>query len=289
MSTPILVTGATGRLGQLVTARLLEQNQRVRVFTRRPEAARALFGARVEIAAGDFADRDSLHKALAGTRKLFLLSPISERLAEEQIAAAGAAVIEGGSRIVKISGSDWTIDPPGVSISGDAHAAVEWHLRGLNIEHVSIRPNAWMQVGLLNTIRQAVTGLVLNARHGAAGVAYIDARDIADVAVHQLLAPKVADKPLIITGSQAVSMRDIAAILARVLHRPIGIAENNGGVTPPLGDSFEHRAVAQFGTLIAAGRAATVTRAVPELLGHAPRTVEAFITEHFAADAALAG
>lgn len=289
MSGPILVTGATGRLGQLVTARLLEAGQQVRVFTRRPEVARVLFGNRVEIAAGDFADRDSLHAALAGTRKLFLLSPISESLAEEQIAAAGAAAIEGGSRIVKISGSDWTIDPPRVSISGDAHAAVEWHLRGLNIEHVSIRPNAWMQVALLNTIRQAVTGQVLNARHGAARVAYIDARDIADVAVHQLLAPKVAEKPLIITGAQAVSTRDIAGILARLLHRPIGVADNSGSVTPLPGDSFEHRAVAQFGTLIAAGRAATTTRAVPELLGRSPRTVDAFIAEYFAADAALAG
>jgi len=289
MSAPILVTGATGRLGQLVTARLLEQNQRVRVFTRRPEVARSLFGNRVEIAVGDFADNASLHAALAGTRKLFLLSPISETLADEQIAAAGAAAIEGASRIVKISGSDWTIDPPGVSISGDAHAAVEWHLRGLNIEHVSIRPNAWMQVGLLNTIRQAVTGQVLNARHGNTRIAYIDARDIADVAVHQLLAPNVADKPLIITGGTAVSIRDIATILARVLHRPIGVADSAGTVVPLLGDSFEHRAVAQFSTLIASGRAAGVTRIIPELLGHAPRGVEAFITEYFAAEAALAG
>jgi uncharacterized protein YbjT (DUF2867 family) len=289
MSAPILVTGATGRLGQLVTARLLDLNQAVRVFTRRPEVARALFGNRVQIAVGDFADIDSVHAALAGTRKLFLLSPISETLAEEQIAVAGAAAIEGGSRIVKISGSDWTIDQPGASISGDAHAAVEWHLRGLNLEHVSIRPNAWMQVSLLNTIRQAVTGQVLNARHGAARVAYIDARDIADVAVHQLLAPRVADKPLIITGSEAVSTRDIAGLLAQILHRPIGVAENTASVTPLHGNSFEHRAVAQFGTLIAAGRAATVTRVVPELLGRAPRTVRAFITEHFAADAALAG
>ena len=289
MSTPILVTGATGRLGQLVTARLLERHQRVRVFTRRPEIARTLFGNAVEIAVGDFADRNALHAALAGTRTLFLLSPISETLADEQIAVAGAAAIEGGSRIVKISGSDWTIDPPGASLSGDAHAAVEWHLRGLNIEHVSIRPNAWMQVALLNTIRQAAAGQVLNARHGAARVAYIDARDIADVAVHQLLAPRIADKPLILTGSEAVSTRDIAAVLARILHRPIGVADSAGAVTPLLGDSFEHRAVAQFGPLIAAGRAAMVTRAVPELLGRAPRTVEAFITEYFAADAALAG
>lgn len=289
MSAPILVTGATGRLGQLVTARLLERDQRVRVFTRRPEHARALFGNRVEIAAGDFADRDSLHAALAGTRKLFLLSPISERLAEEQIAAAGAAVIEGASCIVKISGSDWTIDPAGASISGDAHAAVEWHLRGLNVEHVSLRPNAWMQVSLLNAIRQAANGHTLEARHGAARVAYIDARDIADVAVHQLLAPSVAEKPIILTGSESLSIRHVAGLLARALHRPVGVAEPSGHLVPLLGDSFEHRAVAQFGTLIASGRAAGITRAVPDLLGRAPRTVTNFITEYFAADAALAG
>ena len=289
MSAPILVTGATGRLGQLVTQRLLDAGETVRVFTRRIEVARALFGDRVEIAVGEFADPTALHAALAGTRKLFLLSPISETLAAEQIAVVDAAVTEGVSRIVKISGSDWTIDPPGASISGDAHAAVEWHLRGLNIEQVSIRPNAWMQVSLLNTIRQAAQGHALTARHGAAGVAYLDARDIADVAVHQLLAPHVADKPLIITGAEAVTIRDIAEILSRVLHRPIGVGDTSGNVAPFHGDSFEHRAVAQFGTLIAAGRAAPVTRVVSELLGRAPRNVEDFITEHFAAEAALAG
>ena len=289
MTAPILITGATGRLGQLVTERLLALNQPVRVFTRRPQAARALFGDRVEIAGGDFGDQTSLHAALAGTRKLFLLSPISETLADEQIAAAGAAAIEGGSRIVKISGSDWTIDPPGASISGDAHAAVEWHLRGLNIEHVSIRPNAWMQVALLNTIRQAAGGHMLASRHGNAGVAYIDARDIADVAVHQLLAPQVVEKPIILTGSQAVTTRDIASILARTLHRPIGVAESEASGPVPLGSTFEHRAVAQFGTLIASGRASGTTRAVSDLLGRAPRTVHSFITEHFAAEAALAG
>lgn len=288
MSAPILVTGATGRVGQLVTQRLLDAGETVRVFTRRIEAARALFGDRVEIAVGEFADPTALHAALAGTRKLFLLSPISETLTTEQIAVIDAAITEGVSRIVKISGSDWTIDPPGASISGDAHAAVEWHLRGLNVEQVSIRPNAWMQVALLNAIRQAAQSHSLPARHGA-GVAYLDARDIADVAVHQLLAPQVADKPLILTGAEAVTTSDIADILSRVLHRPIGLTDTPSNVPPIHGDNFEHRAVTQFGTLIAAGRAAPVTRVVNELLGQAPRSVEDFITEHFAAEAALAG
>src|SRR5690606_36145050 len=109
------------------------------------------------------------------------------------------------------------------SISGEAHAAVEWHLRGLSVEHVSLRPNAWMQVGLAATIQQALSGNMLQARHGEAAVSYIDARDIADVAVHQLLAPKVAEKPLILTGGEALTVRHVASLLAQHLRRPVGI------------------------------------------------------------------
>lgn len=289
MTGPVLVTGATGRLGRLVTARLLERGARVRMFTRRPEAACGLFADRVEIAAGGFADGASLRAALAGASALFLLSPIGERLAEDQIAASDAAAGAGVPRIVKISGSDWTIRPPGASISGEGHASVERHLRGLGVEHVSIRPNAWMQVALLATLRQAATGGVLSSRHGDALVSYVDARDIADVAVRQLLAPRLAEGPLVITGPHAVSSRDVAAILSRVLCRPIEVAESGGGAAPLPGDGFEHRAVVEFGTLIAAGRAATVTGVLPELLGRAPRTAEAFVEEHFAAEPALAG
>ena len=285
----ILVTGATGRLGQLVVERLVAAGRRVRVFTRRPEAAFTRFGDRVEIAAGAFSDRSSLDAALTDVDRVFLLSPISETLSHEQIAVVDAAVASGAEHVVKLSGSDWTIDPPGVSISGDAHAAVEWHLRAQPIEHVSLRPNAWMQVGLEATIRQAQNGDLLRARHGHAAVSYIDARDIADVAVHQLLAPKVAEKPLVLTGAEALTVRHIASLLARYLHRPVGVTEARAAPQPAPGEGFEQRAVAQFMTLIAAGHASAVTTVVPTLLGRAPRSVEAFVAEHFAAEAAPAG
>jgi uncharacterized protein YbjT (DUF2867 family) len=285
----ILVTGATGRLGRLVVERLLDKGQSVRILTRRPEAAFAQFGGSVEIAAGAFSDRTSLDAAFDGVEKLFLLSPISETLASEQIAVVDAAVGAGVSRIVKLSGSDWTIDPPGASISGEAHAAVEWHLRGLSVEHVSLRPNAWMQVGLAATIQQALSGNLLQARHGEAAVSYIDARDIADVAVHQLLAPKVAEKPLILTGGEALTVRHVASLLAQHLRRPVGINDARSLPQPVLGQGFEHRAVAQFMSLIAEGHASATTETVASLLGRAPRSVADFIAEHFAAEAALSG
>ena len=283
MSAPILVTGATGRLGQLIVARLVSKNQHVRVLTRRPGHARALFGTSAEVASGDFADPVSVRAAVRGINRLLLLSPLSGTLSIDQIGVAEAATAAGARRIVKISGSDWTIDPPGLSISGDAHAAVEWRLRGLPVEHVSLRPNAWMQVSLPNLIRQAEAGQMLSAGYGGAGIAFIDARDIADVAVHQLLARDIVSKPAILTGPSIMDLRAIAGILAKLLHRPVAVADAAVPAIIAADASFEHRAVAQFKGLIAAGRAAYATEAVSEILGRAPRSVEQFLTEHLTA------
>ncbi|PSS59925.1 NmrA family protein [Ensifer sp. NM-2] len=281
-----IIAGATGKLGQLIVRRLAALKQPVRILTRRPDAARRLFGESVQIAVGDFGDRTSLDTAVRDGARLLLLSPISARLVTDQISAVDAAVAAGVRRIVKISGSDWTIDPPGHSISGDAHAAVERHLNSLALDTVSLRPNAWMQVSLANTVRQAIATDKVAAANPDAGVGYIDARDIADVAVDQLLADTVTGRTLNLTGPDIVSARQLADLLSTTLKRRFAVVEK-----PPLaasGDAdFEHRAIAQFARLIAAGRAATTTDVVKSLLGRPPRSVAAFISEHAAAEAAL--
>ncbi|MBD9650203.1 NAD(P)H-binding protein [Ensifer sp. ENS09] len=283
---PILVTGATGKLGRLIVDRLLALGQPVRVFTRRPDAARVLFGETVQVAAGDFDDRKALDAAVHGIGRLLLLSPINARLVTDQIAVVDAAVAANAARIVKISGSDWTIEPPGSSISGAAHAAVERHLNGLAAKTVSLRPNAWMQVSLANTIKQAIANGQVIAANLDAGIGYIDARDIADVAVHQLLADRLRRRTLILTGPDVVSFRQISTLLAAELKRPVAALDKPPQTVPGDGD-FEHRAVAQFARLIAAGRAATTTDVVPTLLGRPPRTVAAFILEQVAAMTAV--
>lgn len=285
----VLVTGATGRLGRLVTQRLLEQDQPVRVFTRDPAKAQALFGPRVEIAGGDFADAASVAAAMAGIDRLFLLSPISETLAAEQIAVAEAAAAAGVSRIVKISGSDWTIAYPGQSISGDAHADVEWRLRALPLQHVCLRPTAWMQVSLTNLLKQVAAHQPVLAASGAAGIGFIDARDIADVAIDQLLAHNIARKPLILTGPEVLTVGQVAGKISAILGRPVDVAQSGTGLAPLLGGSFEHRAVAQFITLIGGGAAAYANTMVEQILGRPARSVDAFLAEHFAATVALAG
>lgn len=78
MASTILVTGATGKLGQRVVSRLLQNHAEVRVLTRRREDALKLWGDRVDISEGNFSDPASLKEAARGIDRLFLLSP-SER------------------------------------------------------------------------------------------------------------------------------------------------------------------------------------------------------------------
>ena len=275
----ILVTGATGKLGRIVVRSLLALDQPVRAFTRRPEIAASLFGKDIEIAQGDFRERESLDHALTSVDRVLLLSPIGEGLVAQQNAVIHAATRNGVERIVKISGSDWTIDPPGHSISGAAHLEVERLLAASGLEWSAIRPSAWMQVSLPGHIANVKAGHALNSAYGDARVGFIDARDIAAVAVHQLLADRAEGRPLVISGSEALSIRDIAGIAARLVHHPIAVVEAEpSNASGPL--SFEQRAVREFMVLIREGRASHVTVTVPRLLGRAPLTVESYLSEH---------
>jgi len=60
----ILVAGGTGRLGTLVTQRLAERGESVRVLTRDPERAQHLDGLAEEIVVGDVRRADTLEPAL---------------------------------------------------------------------------------------------------------------------------------------------------------------------------------------------------------------------------------
>lgn len=60
----VLVTGATGGVGQLTVAKLLEKGFPVRVLTRSAEKAQKMFDNRVEVAIGDIRDPASLPSAV---------------------------------------------------------------------------------------------------------------------------------------------------------------------------------------------------------------------------------
>lgn len=290
MSSPprILVTGATGRLGQLLVPRLLARGARVRALTRHPARANGLRAQGAETAVGDFDDGDTLRRALEGVSHLFLLSPITPTLADRQIAVIEAAAAAGVERIVKLSGSHWTIEPPGRSLSGDAHREIEAALRRSGIVHRVLRPNAWIQVMLARVASELAAGDELHAPPGDPKVAFIDARDIADVAVEALFEPPAAreasPEPWVLTGGSALGYDEIAGIASRLTGRrivatPLSAQARQQRQAANAPSPYIARVHAQFAALILAGEAEPVTGTVADVLGRAPRTVEAFLAE----------
>jgi dihydroflavonol-4-reductase len=71
---PVLVTGATGFLGRVLVARLLEEGRAVRVLQRRPSDA--FDGLTVERVTGDATQRETLVAACAGAEAVFHLAGV---------------------------------------------------------------------------------------------------------------------------------------------------------------------------------------------------------------------
>ncbi|MFZ1537625.1 MAG: NAD-dependent epimerase/dehydratase family protein [Chromatiaceae bacterium] len=88
---PVLVTGATGKMGRHLVQALLDVGARVTVLTRAPDKARILWpGAPVTCRAGDLGDAASLAAALVGIECVFHLASYSPGPDEADIYEAPA-------------------------------------------------------------------------------------------------------------------------------------------------------------------------------------------------------
>ena len=74
-----LVTGATGFTGGHLARRLVAAGDTVRAIARRPEAARDLVAAGVEVAPGDLTDRTSLERAMQGVDVVYNIGALYQR------------------------------------------------------------------------------------------------------------------------------------------------------------------------------------------------------------------
>ncbi len=70
----ILVTGATGHIGNVLVRRLLERGQKVRAFVWRGEDISSLQGLELEFVEGDVLDPDSLLRAMEGVDTVYHLA-----------------------------------------------------------------------------------------------------------------------------------------------------------------------------------------------------------------------
>lgn len=218
----ILVTGATGSNGTELVKLFASRSIPVRAMVRDVSRANDISLSGVEVVEGNFDVPETLHDALAGVKRAFLLTNSSERAERQQIAFVEAAQHNGVEHIVKLSQIHADKDSPVRFLR--YHAAVEAVIGDSGMTYTFLRPNLFMQ-GLLafSTIIKEQNAFYAPA--GDAQVSLVDVRDIAEVAAAALTQPGHENTAYDLTGPQALSHAEAAAYISEVLHREINFVD----------------------------------------------------------------
>ncbi|MCR4514404.1 NAD(P)H-binding protein [Aeromicrobium sp. 50.2.37] len=263
------ITGATGQLGSLAADLLLQQVDPADVvlLSRSPEKIAAAGAA---TRAADFDSPEGLVEAFTGIDELLLVSTdvVGSRL-EGQRAAVEAAAKAGVRRVLYTSVPDPSEDNP--ALVAPDHLGTEQALRDSGLHWTFLRNNLYADMQA-DAVAQAAASGTYVTNTGTAGAAYVTRADCAAAAVGALLSTDVDDTALDVTGPQAVTADDIAALAAERRGEPVEVVQVDdaayvAGLEQAGLPTFVAELLASFGTAIREGRLAEVTSAVEDLSG----------------------
>lgn len=282
----ILITGATGTLGSLITARLAEQGADVKALVRQP--GKREFPAGVTEVVGDLTDVASMRAALASVRTLFLLNAVTPDEVTQALIALNLAREAGIERIVYLSviHADKFTNVPHFT----GKHTVERMIESLDIPATILRPAYFMQNELM--VQQTIQDYgVYPMPIGSTGVSMVDVRDIADIAVAELLrrdrAPAALGRvTLELVGPHALTGASVAQAWRSALGREVAYGGDDVAAFEAQMASFGPGWLAYDMRLMMAGiqrfgmqaEAGTVER-LQAILGRPLRTYEDFVRE----------
>ncbi|EPD93360.1 MULTISPECIES: NAD(P)H-binding protein [Streptomyces] len=208
----VLVVGATGTTGSRTAARLTAEGHRVKAASRR---AAPVAGA--EPVRFDWYDTATHAPALEGVDRVYLVPPVGDPdPAAVMLPFLRQARAAGVRRAVLLSSS-------AVPSGGPAVGLVHQALPGLFPEWAVLRPSWFMQnfTGDHLHARGIREDGTVRSATGSGRVGFVDADDIAEVAVRALADDRAPDTDLVLTGPEALSYDDVAAVLTEVTGRPV--------------------------------------------------------------------
>ncbi len=285
----LLVTGASGHLGRRVIELLLEARAgTIIAATRTPEKLADFSAQGVLVRQADFNDPASLSEAFAGVDRLLLISTdvLGEpglRLRQHR-AAIKAAQEAGVSHVVYTSLVGPGPDSP-VLFAPD-HYGTETALADSTLDWTVLRNNIYAEI-LLGSLGQAMqTGQLFSA--AAQGkTAYVTREDCARAAAAALTSSFNGRRTLDITGPEALSQADLAALATQIAGKPITYVPLEleqliqgmvgAGLPQTIAETY-----ASIDTAMAQGQFDVVSKGVEELTGTKPASVIEFLTTQLA-------
>ena len=281
----ILVTGASGQLGQGVIRHLLEtygvKASDIVAASRDTSKLSALEAKGVESRTADFDDAASLDAAFAGIDTALLISTDAlavpgQRLTQHK-AAVAAATKAGVKHLVYTSMQ--SPDKSLISFAPD-HLGTEEAIKASGRPYTILR-NAWYHDNYLH-------GMPHNVKAGQWFTATADGKvpnvsrdDCARAAAAVLAKGKAENKTYNITGPQSLSSDQIAAIISQVTGKPLAVikvspADLQKGIEDAGLPSFVAQMLASADANIAAGNFDILTDDYETITGEKPQATEAF-------------
>lgn len=279
----LLVTGASGHLGQLVLNALLkEPGRKIIATTRKPESLAQYAAKGVNVRAADFDKVETLTAAFAGADRLLLISTdaIGSRLNQHRNAIE-AAVKAGVKHIVYTSFPHADKSPAFVA---PEHIATEELIKKSGLSYTILRNNLYTD----NLLGQLSTAFAMGAFAGTAGkgkIAYVTREDCADAAAGALASSENKNTVVDITGAEALGYEEIAAIAGEIAGRKLPYVDMSeadfkqalmkSGLPEIWADGY-----VSFDVTAKQGLLNQPSEAVLKYSGHQPKTLKTFLQEN---------
>lgn len=232
----ILVVGASGLLGGMITQGLLAKGKQVRILTRGNPSYSALIAAGAASEAGDMKDPASLARAVKGVTTVITTANAAQRIGVgdasdgfESVDLAGnqnlidAAAAAGVSRFMFTSA--FTADPGSPNALLSYKGRTEKALAGSGMNYTILAPHLFMEVWfgmVIGTALQNGEPVTLVGR-GDHRHSFVSVGDIVSVALATVDSPAAINQRIAIGGLEAVSWTEVVHRVAQVIGRDLPI------------------------------------------------------------------
>jgi uncharacterized protein YbjT (DUF2867 family) len=230
ITSPILVTGAAGRVGAVgrtVTELLLKQGKAVRAMVRsEDQRAQALREQGAEVVVGDLLDLDSMHKAIAGCESVYFGMSASDTYLAATVNVAAVAKHHGVKAFINISQmtlAQMSITETTNSTQQKLHWLAEQALSWSGLPVVHVRPTVMLEGFFLIVTADSVRDSnQIRLPFGEGKTSPVAVEDIARVIVKVLADPQPhIGKIYHLTGPESANMHFIAKEYSQALGRTI--------------------------------------------------------------------
>jgi NAD(P)H dehydrogenase (quinone) len=211
----IVITGASGQLGRLVVAQLLERGvpaQQIVAAVRNPAKAADLAARGVQLREADYSRPETLAAAFAGAERVLLISSseIGQRLPQHR-AVVQAAKQAGVQQLVYTSLLHADRSPLGLAAE---HVATEALIQESGLAYTLLR-NGWYTENYLASLGAALQHGAFIGAAGEGRIASATRADYAAAAAAVLTQPVAGNRVLELAGDSSYTLSELVAELNR--------------------------------------------------------------------------